>query len=120
MTLVDTSVWINHFRRADAALSQLLSDGAVRVHAFSIGELACGNFKDRKGTLTDLRDLPAAPIADEAEVSYLLDHYQLWGTGLGWVDLHIITVAALTGWSLFTADAAMQRAARKIGIPSPD
>jgi predicted nucleic acid-binding protein len=117
MILVDTSVWIGHFRKHDAALFQMLIDGRVGTHPFILGELACGNFKNRAGVLTALRALPAVPVADEAEAYYLLETYRLWGTGMGWVDLHVLTAAAVAGWRLLTFDAAMQRAAAKVGVP---
>lgn len=117
MTLVDTSVWIDHFRKPEPALIQLLDNGMAGMHPHVLGELACGNLKDRDGTLRLLRALPQAPVANEAEVYYLLDTYRLWGTGLGWVDLHLLAAAAVAGWRLMTADDAMNRAAAKAGIP---
>jgi predicted nucleic acid-binding protein len=39
MTLVDTSVWINHFRKSDPALAQLLADHTAGVHPYVLGEL---------------------------------------------------------------------------------
>jgi predicted nucleic acid-binding protein len=117
MTLVDTSVWVNHFRRPEAALVQLLADGMAGIHPYVIGELACGNLRDRGGTLRLLGALPRANIAREAEVHRLLESCRLWGTGLGWVDLHLLTAAAVAGWRLMTADAALNRAAAKAGVP---
>jgi len=116
MTLVDTSVWIGHFRRPQPDLVRLLADGMAGIHPFVIGELACGNLKDRDMTLRLLRALPQAPVANEAEIYYLLDTHQLWGTGLGWVDLHLLASAAVAGWRLMTADDAMNRAVAKAGI----
>ena len=116
MTLVDTSVWVNHFRRPEAALVQLLADGMAGIHPYVIGELACGNLRDREGTLRLLGALPRANVASEAEVHRLLESCRLWGTGLGWVDLHLLTAAAVAGWRLMTADAVLEKAARKVGI----
>jgi len=117
MTLVDTSSWINHFRKPDAALVKLLTDGMAGIHPFVLGELACGNLRDRNGTLRLLQALPLAPVAKDAEIYYLLDTYRLWGTGLGWVDLNLLTSAAVAGWRLMTADDALNKAAAKAGIP---
>ena len=117
MTLVDTSVWVNHFRKPDVALSQLLTDGDAGMHPFIVGELASGNLKDRTRSLGSFRSLPQAPVVDEAEVYYLLERYRLWGTGLGWVDLHVLAAAAVASWRLMTVHRAMDRAATKIGIP---
>jgi predicted nucleic acid-binding protein len=119
MTLVDSSVWINHFRRPEPSLIQLLDHKMAGIHPYIIGELACGNLKDRDETLRLLRDLPVLRAANEREVYYLLETYGLWGTGLGWVDLHLLAAAAVTGWRLLTADAALNKAAAKVGIQTP-
>jgi hypothetical protein len=116
MTLVDTSVWIKHFRTPEPAPVQLLANGMAGIHPYVVGELACGSLKSRESTLRLLRALPQAPVANEAEIYYLLDTYRLWGAGLGWVDLHLLTAAALAGWRLMTADAVLNRAAAKAGI----
>ena len=116
MTLVDTSVWANHFRSAQPDLIRLLEEGDVGMHPFVIGELAAGSLKNRAATLADFAALPQASIASEAEVHHLLESRRLWGTGLGWIDLHLLTSAMLAGWQLFTADRAMLKAAETLGL----
>ena len=116
MTLVDTSVWVNHFRRPQSTLIKLLEDFSAGIHPFVIGELACGNLKHRALTLGDLARMPVAPLATEGEVLHLLEARRLWGEGLGWVDVHLLASALLGGWDLLTADRTMQRAARRLGI----
>jgi hypothetical protein len=64
----------------------------------------------------DLARLPQTPIASENEVRHLLESSRLWGKGLGWVDLHLLAAAIVSGWGLFTADRALMRAASAIGI----
>ena len=83
MTLVDTSVWVNHFRRTDATLMRLLADNLVTLHPFVLGEIAAGHLRNRSQTLGDLGFLRRAPLAQEAEVHILLESHRLWGTGLG-------------------------------------
>jgi len=119
MILIDTSIWVNHFRKPDAALVQLLTDGAAGVHPFIVGELACGNLKNRAATLGDLARLPQTLIAGEIEVHHLLESSRLWGKGLGWVDLHLLAAAKLSGWGILSADRALMRAASAIGIAAP-
>ncbi|MCG6537754.1 MAG: VapC toxin family PIN domain ribonuclease, partial [Syntrophales bacterium LBB04] len=68
MVLVDTSVWFFHFRKASAELKDLLNDGRVLSHPFIIGELACGNLKDRVVILSYLELLPLCIEADHQEV----------------------------------------------------
>jgi predicted nucleic acid-binding protein len=116
MTLVDTSVWIDHFEHVDARLLDLVANQSVAMHPFVIGELAAGSIKNRGITLGDLALLPQAPIAKEDEVHRLLESHRLWSTGLGWVDLHLLTAAFLMGWKLLTSGRAMRTAAQKLGI----
>jgi predicted nucleic acid-binding protein len=118
VTLVDTSVWVDHFRRGDAVLTRLLNDEAVALHPFVMGEIAAGNLKDRLETLDYLGRLPQAPVAEEGEVRHLLESRRLWGRGLGWIDLHLLASAALAGLDLLTTDRAMGGAADLLGIRS--
>jgi hypothetical protein len=114
MTLVDTSVWIDHFRRGNAELGQLLEDGMVLVHPFVLGELACGTLSRRAEILAHLRHLPAAPVATEAEVWHLLDTHALAGRGLGWIDMHLLASARLGAVPLLTRDRALDTATRHV------
>ena len=116
MTLVDTSVWVRHFREANAKLLSLLNDESVGVHPFVTGELACGNLKNRDRTLCEFSLLPQAPVARELEVRHVLEAHRLWGTGLGWIDVHVLTAAALAQWRIFSVDHAMVTAARRMGL----
>jgi predicted nucleic acid-binding protein len=116
MTLVDTSVWANHFRSPQPALVQLLDDGLAGIHPFVMGEIAMGNLRNRAATLADLAALPQARLASEDEVHHLLKIHRLWGTGLGWIDLHLLASAALSGWTLLTADRAMNQAAQALRL----
>ena len=84
MVLVDSSVWIAHFRYRQADLAELLEDGLVLMHPFILGELACGNLKNRVSLLSDLEALPQARRASDADVMHLIDARKLWGRGLGW------------------------------------
>ena len=114
MTLVDTSVWVEHFRRADDGFGRLLEDGMVLVHPFVVGELACGTLKRRREILDHLRHLPVAPVATDAEVHHLLDHHGLAGRGLGWIDLHLLASARLGAVALLTRDRALEAATRHV------
>ncbi len=116
MVLVDTSVWIEHFRHSRPALMDLLIDEHVLTHPFVIGELACGNLKHRHRILADLRNLPAGKSASHDEVLQLIEDRRLWGKGLGWVDGHLFASALLTGCQFWTLDGRLRQVARAIGI----
>lgn len=116
MVLVDTSVWVAHFRGNEPGLVRLLSEGSVLIHPFITGELTCGNLANRGQVLTDLGALPAAKRASDSEVMRLVEGRHLWGRGIGWVDAHIVASALLTGCGLWTRDARLRRVAEELGI----
>ena len=115
MILVDSSVWIKHFRNAEPRLDALLVHELVSLHPFVLGELASGNLHKRAETIADLEDLPVAAVASEPEVLHLLESRRLWGTGLGWVDLHLLASALIEESKLWTADRAVAAAADRLG-----
>ena len=108
MILADTSVWIQHFRRSDPHLQQLLIDRRVLIHVFVLGEIACGNLRARSKILADLQRLPSAILAEHEEVLGLVEQHRLFGKGVTWIDLHLLASARLTGCRLWTLDAALR------------
>lgn len=116
MVLVDTSVWIAHFRDSDTELGSLLVHDSVVCHPFIIGELACGNLKNRSEILSLLRKLPQAILADAEEVMRFIERHSLMGKGLGYIDIHILASALLTDVPLWTLDKKLKEASTKMGI----
>ncbi len=114
MVLVDTSVWVDHFRAGNAALETLLNDGAVICHPFVIGELACGFMRNRAEILSLLQALPEAQQASPDEALQFIENRDLAGTGLGYVDVHLLASAVLTSVPLWTLDKSLQRASAKL------
>jgi predicted nucleic acid-binding protein len=116
MVLVDTSIWVNHLRRGDIRLENLLLDGEVACHPFVIGELACGNIKNRSEILALLHDLPKAPTIDLAEYLHFIEQNHLSGTGIGFVDVHLLASAQLSGVPLWTKDKRLKETAFKLKV----
>jgi len=116
MILVDTSVWVNHLRRSDIQLEKLLLDGEVVCHPFVIGELACGDIKNRYEILSLLQALPKAPTIDLAEYLYFIQQNHLSGTGIGFVDVHLLASSQLSGIPLWTNDKRLKEIALKLKI----
>lgn len=116
MILVDTSVWIAHFRTGGSKLGDLLSQALVMVHPFVTGELACGNLKNRARILSDLEALPSAVSATHDEVVRLVEVRKLWGLGIGWIDAHLLASALLSNCRLWTLDGKLVRAAAAAGV----
>jgi predicted nucleic acid-binding protein len=114
--LVDTSVWIDHFRRRNAALASLLARGRVLRHPFVVGELAGGALARRAEILSLMAALPAAVVAEHDEVLALVASHGLAGSGIGWIDAHLLAAALLSSASLWTLDRRLARAALRIGV----
>ena len=118
MILVDSSVWIDHLRNGEPALVALLNTGQVLTHPFVVGELACGNLKNRTAVLSLLQDLPAAPVASDEEVLFFIERHDLMGRGIGYVDAHLLSAASLTGTTrqLWTRDKRLAAVAEAMGL----
>jgi predicted nucleic acid-binding protein len=116
MILVDTSIWVDHLRRADAGLIALLEQGQVLLHPFVIGELALGNLPRRRQVLDLLQDLPLATQASDAEVFDFINQHALFGLGIGYVDAHLLASSRLNGVMLWTRDKRLCKAAIKMGL----
>ena len=116
MVLVDTSVWVSHLRYENEDLQQLLLNGEVVCHPFIVGELACGNLKNRHEILTYLQSLPMTILAEDEEVLKFIEANQLMGKGLGYIDVHLIASAVLTNVLLWTLDKTLDKFTDKIGI----
>lgn len=118
MILVDTSVWVDHFRNGNRHLAERLIAGAVLCHPLIVAELALGTLKSRGELLTLLDDLPGAPRASDAEVRTLIEDRRLMGRGIGVVDLHLVASCLLSpGTSLWTNDRRLNTVAKDVQIP---
>jgi hypothetical protein len=111
MVLVDTSVWVSHLRDGNVELANLLNDGRVLCHPLIVGELACGNLKDRAVILSFLQLLPMSIEAEHDEVLSFIENNRLMGKGMGYVDVHLITSAVLMGVSIWTLDKKLAQTA---------
>jgi len=119
MILIDTSVWVDHFRKGVARLERLLLDDHVLCHPFVIGELACGNLRNRIEVIALLGQLAPADPADDDEVLEFVERNRLYGSGLGWVDAHLLASTVLSGALLWTIDRRLQRAAGLLRVAFP-
>jgi len=111
MVLVDTSIWVTHLRQGSRQLEKLLMDAEVMCHPFIIGELACGNLKNRNEIISLLQSLPMAPTIEFDEFLFFIDRNHLMGKGIGFVDIHLLASARLIGVRLWTADKRLKSAA---------
>lgn len=115
MVLVDTSVWVDHLRQGESALQRLLEDNRVLIHPLIIGELACGNLRDRNTVLRLLHRLPGAPEASHEEVLLMIERHRLMGRGIGYMDTHLLASALIVQGGLWTRDKRLGRIATETG-----
>lgn len=117
MILVDTSIWVDHLRVGDPRLIRLLTDVRVLAHPFVTGELALGNLDNRMPILSALQDLPQACVATGLEVLHFIEEKKLSGSGIGYVDAHLLAAVLLTpGTLLWTRDKRLLTIASSLGV----
>jgi predicted nucleic acid-binding protein len=116
--LVDTSVWVDHFRTNSAALVDLLAQDRVLMHPLVLAEIACGTPPaPRKQTLTDLSLLQPCRQAALGEVMDLVEREKLYGQGCGFVDVALLASALLTpGCKLWTLDQRLAALAKRFDV----
>lgn len=116
MVLLDSSVWIDHLRKAEPAVASLLEDHDVLCHPFVIGELACGSLARRHVVVNILSALPTATVAEHHEVLSYIDSHKLFSLGLSFIDIHLLAACTLSFTTLWTRDRRLNEAAISLGL----
>lgn len=116
--LVDTSVWVGHFRHRNDALVRLMEADQVLIHPMIVAELACGTPPaPRAQTLGDLGLLQPARQATLAEVIALIERERLYGLGCGLVDITLLASTLITpGARLWTLDQRLGKLSARFGV----
>jgi len=114
--LVDTSIWIDHLREGSRALTNLLNDGEVLCHPFIIGELSCGNLRQRREIIALLHALPPLDRASDDEVLFFIEKHRLFGKGLGLIDIHLLASCSMSSCQLWTKDKRLMKIAENLRI----
>jgi predicted nucleic acid-binding protein len=117
MILADTSVWVDYLRGHDAEMKQRLEMGQIAMHPFVVAEISLGSLHNRKKRLDDLESLLEVRVAELSEVRSLIERHKLYSKGIGLTDAHLIASCLITpGTRLWTRDAALEKAARSVGV----
>lgn len=115
--LVDTSVWVHHFRYGEPALRDLLQADRVLVHPMVLGEIACGTPPTRERTLRWLSQQQQPMQATLQEVMALIGREQLYGLGCGLVDMTLLASTLMTpGALLWTHDRSLLKLVERFNI----
>ena len=117
MILVDTSIWVDHFSLTEPRLLTLLRAGTILGHPFVTGEIACSSPPDRAKAIHFLGRLPQAVRALDADVMRMIYTKSLMGTGIGYLDAHLLASTLLTrGATFWTRDKRLAAAATRLGV----
>lgn len=115
--LVDTSVWVDHFRRESQGLVYLLERDRVMVHPMVLGELACGTPPNRARILIDLDNLQHSKQATLQETLDFVESEKLYGLGCGLVDMLLLASTMMTPQTkLWTLDKRLSVLAERFGV----
>jgi predicted nucleic acid-binding protein len=116
--LVDTSVWVRHFRRADPVLQSLAAADTLLTHPLVVLELACGSPPaPRERTLADIGALRPAAVATPAEALALVARERLHDSGCGAIDMLLLASTRMTpGAQLWTDDRSLRALAQRLGV----
>ncbi|OIN91414.1 MAG: VapC toxin family PIN domain ribonuclease [Comamonadaceae bacterium CG1_02_60_18] len=116
--LVDTSVWVDHFRRPNAMLAELMVQDQVLTHPLVVGELACGTPPEpRLRTLGDMALLLPADQAAPGEVRDFIEREALFGLGCGLIDLTLLASTLITqSAQLWTLDKRLASLSARYGV----
>ena len=116
--LVDTSVWVAHFRASNPALTTLLLMDEAMIHPMVLLELACGTPPEpRKKTLGDIALLRPSQQASHNELRDFIERERLCGLGCGLVDLTLLASTLITPDALlWTLDKRLDQLAARFGV----
>ena len=96
---------------------ELLRNGEVLVHPFVIGEIALGSLRNRSEILRRLASLDFATAANDTEVIDFIVRHDLGGSGIGYVDAHLLASVRLSDDAIiWTRDRRLEAAAVKAGV----
>jgi predicted nucleic acid-binding protein len=117
MIVVDTNIWISHFRTPNPLLSYLLTEGEVLLHAYVLIEIALGSIGQRQDLLSALGDLPGILPGEPDEVLRFIEGHQLHSRGVGLVDCHLLLATKLVPHRrLWTNDKRLHGIARDLSL----
>ncbi len=115
--LIDTSVWIDHFRRGNEALVNLIDLSLALIHPMIILEIACGTPPSpRIQTLNNITLLQSCNQASMSEVMEFIEREKLYGLGCGLVDMVLLASTLITpDTRLWTLDKRLAQLAGRFG-----
>lgn len=116
--LIDTSVWVDHFRHHNDVLVDLITRDEGLTHPLVLGELACGTPPaPRERTLGDIALLRRVRQASWDEILMFIEKEALFGLGSGLIDMALLASTLITpGARLWTLDKRLAALSQRFGV----
>jgi predicted nucleic acid-binding protein len=115
--IVDTSIWVDHFKRPDPQLRELIAGGDILLHPYVYGELLLGGLPTKSDVSRALLDLDRCPVASASEAAAFIEWTQLSGVGIGYVDANLLLSAKLVErGTVLTSDKKLRTQAERLEI----
>jgi predicted nucleic acid-binding protein len=115
MILADSSIWVDHLARGSDELARLLDAEAVLGHPFVTAEIALGSLSNPRAIIASLESLPQARTASHGELMLLIEGERLGGSGIGFVDAHLLAACRLSATAIWTRDKRLRAQAQRLG-----
>lgn len=116
MILVDANIWIDHLRLPDPHLASLIDIGLIQMHPYTIAEIGLGSLARRDEIIEQLGLFPSAQVVRHSEFMQYIKHNGLAGTGIGYVDSHLMATTTLIRGRLWTRDKRLVTQATRLGV----
>ena len=117
MIVPDTNIWIDHLRRPDDLFTALIIQKQVRLHPYVLGEISLGLQGSARKFIELFGEVTPTPVAKSDEILAVIEKRKLYGTGIGYVDAHILAATLLQQeGKLWTRDKKLEVQAKRLGI----
>ena len=99
-------------------MDTVLGEGAIRLHPFVLGELLLNGLpKQGPFSVAFLEAYAPVPVASAFEVASFIQWARLAGTGVGYVDAHLLVAARLLPrGSIMTLDNNLRAQAERFDV----
>jgi predicted nucleic acid-binding protein len=114
--VVDSNIWVHHWRTPNRLLMEMMADGEIWTHPLVIGELSMGTLRNREVLLWDLTRLGRPQLATDAETRQMVEARKFWGIGICWNDAKILASVVIGSCLLWTLDKRLDKAAAELGV----
>lgn len=98
-------------------MRELITESNIALHPYIYGELLLGGLPSKGIAAQQLLKLERSPVASASEAAAFIEWAELSGTGIGYVDSHLLMSAKLlANGSVLTKDKNLHAQAERLGL----